>query len=174
MNAARSLTTRSVVGVVLITLGALLLPLALCTWLGGNYTHSYVSSELTIQRISFPQDMSMEPAALQKFAGQTVDTGEEAKAFATMIAGHVAKVTGGKTFAEVSAAALQNPNDQALQQKKRVALEGNTVYGALQNAYGWWMIGSIAKWAALGLTVVGILFLLVGMGQVRRWPTMPQ
>ncbi len=170
--AQRSLTIHNVVGVVLIILGALLLPLAIGAWLGGNYAHNYVSSELKNQKISFAQDMSMEPAALQRFSGQTVDTGEEAKAYATMIAGHVAKITGGKTFAEVSAAALQNPNDQALQQQKRVALEGNTVYGALQNAYGWWLIGSITKWAAAGLGVIGVMFVLVGRRQARKWPTL--
>lgn len=162
------LRKRHVVGVMLTLLGVFMLLGAAGAFIGGNFSHNYVASELKQQRITFPTDMSREPEALRKYAGQVVDTGPEAKAYATMIKGHVAKATGGKTFSEVSNAARQDPNNQELQQARRTALEGNTVYGSLQNAYGWWLLGSIGKYSAAGLVVGGVLFLLIGWGLGRN------
>lgn len=162
MAAARRPVIGNVVGVVLLVLGILLAPLAIGVYLGGNFTHNYVASELGRQRIVFAQDMSAEPEALRRFAGETVDTGPEAKAYAMMIEGHIAKATDDRTFSEISRVARQDPGNQHLQQARRTALEGTTVYGALQNAYGWWLMGSIAKWTSYGLSAVCALFLLIG------------
>ncbi len=163
----RSLTPWNVVGIVLIVLGVGLFPLAIAAYVSGDYARNYVANELKAQRIFFPTDMSKEPEALRSFAGQAVDTGPEARAFATMIQGHIAQATGGRTFSEVSSAARQNSNDQSLQEARRIALEGNTIYGMLQNAYAGWLAGSIARGAALGLSLLGLLLVLIG-GKLAR------
>ncbi len=166
----RPLTFHNVIGVVLITLGVLFLLGSPVAYIGGQKAHSDVSKELRDQRIFFNQDMSAEPEALRPFAGQQVDTGPEIKAFAIMIKGHIARATGGLTFSEVSRAARQDENNQALQQARRIALEGSTIYGMLQNAYGWWLLGTIAMWAALGLLLSSVLLLGVGTVLLRRVP----
>lgn len=52
-----------------------------------------------------------EQTQLGEFAGQTVDTGPEAEAFARYIGGHLAEVNEGKTYSETSAAARQEGLD---------------------------------------------------------------
>ena len=52
---------------------------------------------------------------LQRYAGQKVDNGPKAKAYANgFIRRHLAAVAGGKTYSQVSTAAQANPNDAAL------------------------------------------------------------
>lgn len=41
-------------------------------------------------------------------------------------------------------------------------LDGNTLRGMLLNAYGWWLVGTIAIAAGIGLLVVGALLLVFG------------
>ena len=78
---------------------------------GSNFANNMVHSQLSEQKISFPPKGSpaldpKEYPGLQQYAGQTVDNGPKAKAYADeFIKVHLASVAGGKTYSEVSAAA---------------------------------------------------------------------
>src|SRR5215510_15426528 len=100
--------------VVLIVAGILLL------W-GYNFANNSVTEQLTEQQIFFPPAGSPALASpeigpyLNQYAGQQLTTGAQAKAYADHFIGvHLKEVAGGKTYAQVSTAALQSPNDVAL------------------------------------------------------------
>ena len=79
---------------------------------GGNFGRDNVQDRLQPEKVTFPPLDAMTPdeqAQLGEFAGQTVDTGPEAEAFARYIGGHLAEVNEGKTYSETSAAARQEP-----------------------------------------------------------------
>ena len=99
--------TRRVVEIILTVIlgvgGALLL-------FGANFGLNMVHDQLDAQEITFPAKGSaaLTPAefpGLQQYAGQKVDTGPKAKAYANeFIDEHLAAVADGKTYSQVSAA----------------------------------------------------------------------
>jgi hypothetical protein len=136
-----------------------------------NFAATSVKNELVAQKIYFPPKGSpaldpVEFADLQKYAGQQVDNGVKAKAYANGFIGrHLDKVAGGKTYSEVSTAALQDPTNTALQQQKQVLFQGETLRGLLLgDGYAYWTFGMIAYYAALasfaGAAVMAMLVLL--------------
>src|SRR5690242_13566843 len=80
-------------------------------WYAYTFSNSSVKDELTSQKIFFPAAGSAgfsadEYPTLQQYAGQQVDDGLKAKAFANDYIGHhLTKVAAGKTYSEVSALA---------------------------------------------------------------------
>ncbi|MBV8161455.1 MAG: hypothetical protein JO265_11080, partial [Acidimicrobiia bacterium] len=78
---------------------------------GSNFAHNMVHNQLADQKISFPAKGSpaLDPKefpGLQRYAGQAVDNGPKAKAYADQfIAAHLKSVAGGKTYSQVSTAA---------------------------------------------------------------------
>lgn len=126
---------------------------------GAYFARHFVHEQLTQQQIAFPTvaaDRSHYAAypELRKYAGRPVLDGWTANAYAKMIAEHVSQATGGKTYSQVSAEALANPNNADLQEARRTALDGQLLRSTLLNVYGWWWIGTIALW--IGWFVVGI------------------
>src|SRR5207249_2389166 len=91
----------------------------LLTW-GSTFATNMVHDQLSAQKITFPPKGSdalspKEFPGLQRYAGQAVDNGPKAKAYANQfIAAHLRDVAGGKTYSEVSAASRANPNDTKL------------------------------------------------------------
>ena len=87
---------------------------------GSNFAGNMVHNQLTEQKIAFPPKGStaLDPKefpALQKYAGQPVDNGAKAKAYADhFIAVHLKGIGGGKTYSELSAQSMANPNDAKL------------------------------------------------------------
>ena len=138
-------------------------------WKGYDFATSQVKSELAAQKIYFPAKGSpaLDPKKypdLQKYAGQLVDNGPKAKAYANGYIGrHLEEVADGKTYAEVSSAAMKDPNNQTLQQQKQSLFMGETLRGLLLgNGYAFWTFGLIAKYAAIGAFVAsGLVFALV-------------
>jgi hypothetical protein len=134
-----------------------------------DFTHSYVHDQLAAQKISFPAkgDAALNPqefADLQQYAGQAVDSGPKAKAYANGFIGrHLDKVAGGLKYSEVSAQAQANPGDTKLAGQVQTLFRGETLRSILLNSWGWWTVGTYALYAALGLTVaaVGVLAALL-------------
>jgi len=124
-------------------------------WWGYCFTTGMVKNELKAQKIYFPpKGPALDPAEypdLQKYAGQQVDNGIKAKAYANGFIGrHLQKVAGGKVYAEVSAEAMKDPTNIKLQQQKATLFQGETLRGLLLgNGYAYWMMGQIARVAAL-------------------------
>jgi hypothetical protein len=144
---------------------------------GSTYTHNMVHNQLAAQQIFFPPKVafahpkagteitpSMVPSVSQ-YAGQQLVTGQQAQSYAdNFIAVHITNMTGGKTYAQLSAASLAQPNNTKLAGEVAVVFKGETLRAILLNAYGWWKVSQITYIASLiafglgGLTLLASLF----------------
>jgi hypothetical protein len=131
--------------------------------IGGSYDKQVVRDQLAPQKIFFPPAGS--PALLpgvKQYAGQQVVNGSQARAYANnFIAVHLSKVAGGKTYAEVSSAALARPNDATLAAEKATLFQGETLRGLLLNAWGWSVVGTVATLGGIILLGLGAILLLL-------------
>jgi len=140
-------------------------------WAAG-FTHSYVHDQLSQQKITFPVagSAALNPKEfpdLQQYAGQAVNDGDKAKAYANGFIGrHLEAIGGGKTYSEVSALAIAAPNNQALAGEVQTLFRGETLRGLLLNAWGWWTVGTYALYAAIGLTVASVAVFLALLYEV--------
>ena len=164
---ARRALVEAVLAVVLAVGGALLV------W-GGTFATNMVHDQLADQRIVFPTagspgfDAKTFPG-LQQYAGQTVDNGPKAKAYADQyIATHIDQIGGGKTYSELSTESRANPDDAALAGKVQTVFRGETLRGLLLYAWGWSVVGHIASlvaWGAFALAGVVLAALVYGMAR---------
>jgi len=143
---------------------------SLLTW-GHNFVSNEVHSQLSAQQIYFPPKDSKAIAgpefqALQKYAGQQLTTGAQAKAYADhFIAVHLTEIGGGKTYAQLSSQAQANPDDTKLAGTVQTMFRGETLRGLLLNAYAFDTMGSIAGIAAIAAFIAaGVMLLLSGLG----------
>ena len=155
--------------VILLAAGGLLL------W-GSTYVHNTVQNQLAAQQIFFPAKAafanpkagteitpSMIPSVSQ-YAGQQLLTGQQAEAYADhFIAVHIANMTGGKTYSQLSAQAQANPNDAKLAAEVNTVFKGEALRSILLNAYGWWKVSQIAYIAAIISFALGGLALLASL-----------
>ncbi len=157
----------AVIVIFLVVVGAL-------AWWAYSFTSSNVKSELSSQKIYFPPKGSPELASpeigpyLNKYAGQQLLTGPQAKAYANhFIAVHLSEVAGGKTYAQVSAESLANPTNTTLKAEAQTLFQGETLRGLLLgDAYAFWTVGNIAQVAAIVCFVaaaVMLLFVVLGL-----------
>jgi hypothetical protein len=161
-------------GIVLLAVGGLLL------W-GSAYVHNTVQGQLAAQQITFPPAAafahptaggeitpSMIPSVSQ-YAGQQLLTGQQAEAYADhFIAVHIQDTAGGKTYAQLSAAALAQPNNTRLAGQVATVFKGETLRSMLLNAYGWWKVSQIAY--IVSLTAFG-LGTVAGLGSIFLFAT---
>jgi hypothetical protein len=144
---------------------------ALLSW-GYNFANTSVHDQLAAQQIYFPaagSDALKSPEIgpyLNKYAGQQLVTGEQAKAYADhFIAVHLKEVAGGKTYAQASAAAQADPSNTQLQAQANTLFKGETLRGLLLNAYAFGKIAQIALYAAIASFVLaGVMLLLTVLG----------
>jgi hypothetical protein len=149
-----SIATVTAVGIIVIGILAMV---------GGSYAKQVVHDQLVPQKIFFPAAGS--PALLpgvKQYAGQQLVDGAQAKAYANnFINVHLSKIAGGKTYAQVSAAALAAPTNATLATEKATLFQGETLRGLLLGAWGWSVVGMVASLAGLILILLGgVLFLL--------------
>jgi hypothetical protein len=176
------------VAVILLIAGALL------TW-GSTFAGDYVHDELAAQAITFPPAAALEEEGrddLVGFADQQVDTGEEAEAYASFIAGHIEGIAEGQTYAELGdvqfglqddlaaaeasgapqeeVAAIQEDLDAVNAQRDSV-FRGEMLRGTLLNTFAWSTMGMIAGYAAIvafaGAAVM-IALVVAGLVHLRR------
>jgi hypothetical protein len=157
------------VGVALLVVGGLLL------W-GSAYVHNTVQGQLAAQQISFPPAAafahpkagteitpSMIPSVSQ-YAGQQLLTGQQAEAYADhFIAVHIQEMGAGKTYSQLSAASIAQPNNAKLAATVGTVFKGETLRSMLLNAYGWWKVSQIVYIVSLALFGLGAL---AGLGSV--------
>ena len=140
-----------------------------------NLIGTMVQSELSAQKIYFPEAGSpaLDPGTypdLQKYAGELVDTPEEAKAYANGYIGrHLKNIADGKSYSEVSEESRQDPSNQELQQQKTTLFQGETLRSMLlTSGYGFGTMGQVAgivAWAAFAGS--GALVLLALFFRIR-------
>jgi hypothetical protein len=137
---------------------------------GSHFGLDMVHSQLTAQDISFPAKGStaLSPAEfpdLQQYAGQRVDTGPKAKAYANgFINRHLAAVAGGQTYSQVSTASQADPTNAKLTGEVATLFKGETLRGLLLYAWGWSVVSTLALYAAIGALVGFLIMLLVTVG----------
>jgi hypothetical protein len=186
-NPSRSLLApvSAALAAVLLIAGGLLI------W-GSAYVHNTVQGQLAAQQITFPPASafahpkaggeitpSMIPLVSQ-YAGQQLLTGQQAEAYADhFIAVHIQNMTGGKTYAQLSTAAMAQPNNTQLAGQVATVFKGETLRSMLLNAYGWWKVSQItyiASLVAFGLGAVagvGSIFLFISGRRNRGDAPMP-
>ena len=151
-----------VIAVVLLAVGGLMV------W-GHVYIDHQVHNQLASQKIFFPPKGSKAIAgpqfvAMQKYAGQELTTGAQAQTYANhFIAVHLSEVAGGKTYSQVSTAAMAAPTNATLQGQKTTLFQGTTLRGLLLNAYAFGTVATIAGIGAI-VSFVGAAILLVLSG----------
>jgi hypothetical protein len=137
---------------------------------GANFGQDMVHKQLAAQDITFPVKGSkaLSPAEfpdLQQYAGQKVDTGPKAKAYADgFIRRHLAAVDGGKTYSQVSAEAQADPTSAKLQGEVATLFKGETLRGLLLYAWGWSVVSTIALWAGIAALLGFVIMALVTAG----------
>jgi hypothetical protein len=168
--------TGLLLAVVLIVAGGLL------TW-ASSFIGDQVHDQLAMQGITMPAKDSLENKAqhdaLDKYAGQQLTTGPQAKAFADQyILVHMNAASDGRTYEDVSGEFIQlsdeekaSPEGQQLAQLRQTLFMGDTLRGLLLYGYAFATIGTIAGYAAIVSFVgAGVLLLLglVGLVHARR------
>ena len=168
-----------------------------------NYTHSSVRTQLAAQSIAFPPSGSpaisaaaltpcaslakgavcpiatgpsvgaANSAAMTKYAGQTMTTGDQAQTYAnSFIQVHLSDM--GYTYSGISGLALLHPTNATYQTLDATIFKGTTLRSMLLNAYGWWTIGTYAGYAAIAVTLAAVVVLLAFVfelvGAFRREP----
>jgi hypothetical protein len=137
---------------------------------GSHFGLNMVHTQLSAQDISFPAKGSpaLNPAEfpdLQRYAGQKVDTGPKAKAYANgFIRRHLEAVAGGKTYSQVSTASMADPTNATLTAQVATLFKGETLRGLLLYAWGWSVVSTIALWAAIGALIGFVIMLIVTIG----------
>ena len=184
------------IGVGLVAAVVFVIAGALLTW-GSRFADDYVGDELASQNITFPDADALTTEGrtdLLEFAGQTLDTGDEAEAYASYINGHLSEVAGGATYAELGAVeraakadvttAVEAGEPQAtvdelqataddITNQRNTLFKGETLRGLLLSAYAWSTVGMIAGIAAIGAFIAAAMMgVLVALGIVhqRRMP----
>jgi hypothetical protein len=162
-NWLRTVPTLVIIGSVLFLV--LSVGSGLLLW-GSGFAHNMVHNQLSEQQIKFPPKGSpgLDPKefpGLQRYAGQAVDSGPKAKAYADQfIKVHLKGIADGKTYAQVSALAQASPDDTKLAAQTQTLFRGETLRGLLLYAWGWSVVGEIAYLVGIGALLGAIAVLL--------------
>jgi len=161
----RTVPTLVIIGAVLFLVmsvgGALLL------W-GSGFANNMVHNQLSEQKISFPAKGSpaLDPKefpGLQRYAGQAVDNGPKAKAYADQfIRVHLEGIANGQTYSQVSAQAQADPTNQKLANTANTLFKGETLRGLLLYAWGWSVVAAMAYWVGIA-AVLGAVAVLAAL-----------
>jgi hypothetical protein len=102
--------------------------------------------------------------SVSQYAGQQLLTGQQAQSYAdNFIAVHITNMTGGQTYAQLSAKALASPDNAKLAGQVATVFKGETLRAILLNAFGWWKVSQITYIAALAAFGLGGLTLLASL-----------
>jgi hypothetical protein len=178
----RSTLDKLISGTGLLLAAVLIVAGGLLTW-ASSFVGNQVHDQLAMQDITMPAKADLETKAqheaLDKYAGQKLTTGPQAKAFADQyILVHMNAASGGRTYEEVSGEyialsdeAKASPEGQKLAGLRQTLFMGNTLRGLLLYGYAFATIGTIAGYAAIVSFVgAGLLLILgvIGLVHARR------
>jgi hypothetical protein len=170
----RSTLDKLISGTGLLLAAVLVIAGGLLTW-ASSFVGDQVHNQLSMQNITMPDKASLETKAqheaLDKYAGQRMTTGPQAKAYADhYILVHMNAASGGKTYEEVSGEFLSlsdeakaSPEGQKLAGLRQTLFMGNTLRGLLLYGYAFATIGTIAGYAAIVSFVGAGLLLILGL-----------
>jgi hypothetical protein len=149
-----------------------------------TWSHSFIGNEvhtqLAAQQIFFPPASSKavaapEFAAMRPYGGQQLTTGAQAEVYADhFIANHLKEIGGGKTYAQLSAEAIAQPDNAKLTGEVATVFKGETLRGLLLNAYAFGTMGTIAGIAAIAAFIAAaVMLVLSGLGLIHARRTSP-
>lgn len=171
-------------------LAILLLVLGLVLQNQANFANTYVTDQLSAQKITFTpadklSDEEKKAACLTANAGQPLTSGEQAECYANSYIGlHLSEVNDGKTYSQTSNesralttkatdALKANPDDpaakdldkqaKALAGKVDTLFKGETLRGLLLTSYGFSVFGQRAAQAALVCFLAGGVLLIASI-----------
>ena len=133
-----------------------------------NFIGNEVHTQLAAQQIFFPPANSKavaapQFAAMRQYGGQQLTTGAQAEVYADhFIANHLKVIGGGKTYSQLSAEALAQPNNAKLAAQANTVFKGETLRGLLLNAYAFGTMGMIAGIAAIAAFIAAAVMLILG------------
>jgi hypothetical protein len=145
----------------------------------GNEVHDQLSAQhitMPTTKTGLAELPAADRAALEKYAGQQLTTGPQAKAYANhYILVHMNEASKGQTYSEVSGQYIQqcasDPKAAATQTcqdlggLRQTLFMGDTLRGLLLYGYAFATIGTIAGYAAIAAFVgAGLLIVLVALG----------
>jgi hypothetical protein len=153
-----------------------------------SFANSNVHNQLAEQQIVFPPASAFANAKagseitpsmipeVSQYAGQQLLTGKQAEAYADhFIAVHLDEIGGGKTYSQLSTAAMAlpkgSPEYTAAEATVQTVFQGTTLRGLLLEAYAFWQMGQIALYASIAcfaLAVVMLIFTILGFVHMRR------
>ena len=169
----------------LILAAVLLVAGGLLTW-ASSFAQGQVSNQLSEQQITMPSGAALATPDmkkyLSKYAGQPMTTGAQAEAYADhYIMGHMNEASGGKSYAQVSAAASAAAKSDptaastvALQNLKATLFQGNALRSMLLTAYAFGTLGLIAMYASIAAYVGAVLMLILGLLGLRHAKTVEE
>ncbi len=123
-----------------------------------------LNSQIAANGIRFPAagSFGFSPSlypTVQKYAGQLVNTGTKAEAYANgFIAPEISALTGGQTPAAVSQAAAANPQNAQLQAEAATVFQASTTKNLLLASWG---LSRIANYTMLAGFAFGVGFILI-------------
>jgi hypothetical protein len=142
------------------------------------WAHTFIGNEvrtqLSAEQVYFPAANSPavaapEFAAMRPYGGQQLTTGAQAEVYADhFIANHLKAIGGGKTYAQLSAEAIAQPNNAKLAAQVDTVFKGETLRGLLLNAYAFGTMGTIAGIAAIASFVAAAVMLVLGLLGLRH------
>lgn len=143
-----------------------------------SFATTTVHDQLAAQQIYFPAAGSaaltslpkVDNVAMTQYAGQQLLTGQQAEVYANnFISVHLSEIAGGQTYAQLSAAAMANPNNAKLAGEVATVFKGDTLRSILLNTYGWWQVGQFALYAAIGLAIAAVAVLGAFIFEIYSW-----
>jgi hypothetical protein len=136
----------------------------------GNFVNSTVHDQLAAQQIFFPAATTevpggaLDPAEfpdLQQYAGQQVDNGTKAKAYAEGFLGrHLDKVAGGKHYAQIDTKSGTAAEIATATAQKATLFQGETLKNMLLNAWGWSMLATYTTYGGYALLLAALVVLI--------------
>jgi hypothetical protein len=178
----RSIIDR-IFGILGLAIAAVLAIAAGLLFWASSFIGGEVKSQFGDQHITMPPAAALTtPAmkdALGQYSGTPLDSGPKAKAYADhFILVHMNEASGGKTYSQVSSAALaaqktapDAAETKALMDLRQTLFMGSTLRGLLLYGYAFATIGTIAMWAAWGALIGTIAFLVLGLLGLRHGRT---
>lgn len=183
---------RILIGFGVVATAAFVVAGGLLSW-GSGFSADYVHDELSSQNVTFGTAEELRAEGrddLVKYAGEKVDTGTEAEAYASYIGGHLETIAGGKTYAEIDDRGAQAAVEEAtangapeaeiaelqatadeLTAQRNTLFKGETLRGLLLSAYAWATVGTIAGYAAIAAFAAAALMaalVIAGIVHLRR------
>ncbi|MFV8382430.1 hypothetical protein [Corynebacterium hindlerae] len=149
---------------------------------GGVFAHGFVTDQLLQEKITMPGEQAISALkdeasqeALKPHQGDMMSTGPQAKVYAdNFIWQHMMSSSDGKTYQEMGDVIKEAKKNGASEEEikklndtRDQLFKGDTLRGILLNAYGWWLVGSIAIWAGVGLIAIAVILAILGFFVLR-------